>query len=198
MTELQNKIRQIIIEVTNNGLTDKSNLHSYDEVYPILFEKYLDKDDITIFELGTGFGGGLIILSEVFPNAEIYALDHNYTGPYCLYPEFLPNDRKEHQIAKIDGRNIKLLPEMDQSDPKILELTPQFDIIIEDACHQYYKSMESFNLLEQKLKPGGIYIIEDIYPDFYDFYKNDSRFELFDLRSIKGRGDDVLAVYYRK
>jgi SAM-dependent methyltransferase len=195
MTEKQLKIKNKIIEVTNKGLTDKSNVHSYDEIYPILFENYLDKE-IDIFEIGTGFGGGLLILSEVFPKANIYAIDHNYTGPYCLYPEYLPSDRDKNQIVELSSRNITFLEPMDQSDPRILDLTPKFDIIIEDASHQYNKSMESFDLLKNKLKPGGIYIIEDIYPEFLEKYRNDQRFKIFDLRNQKGRQDDVLCVYY--
>ena len=129
MTDLQKKIRNIIIDVSEGGLTDKSNLHSYDEIYPLVFESFLDKE-INIFEIGTGFGGGLLILSEVFPKSKIFALDHNYTGPYCLYPEFLPQDRKEHQIVDLGGRNITFLDPMDQSDPKILDNLPNLDIIV--------------------------------------------------------------------
>jgi cephalosporin hydroxylase len=178
---LKNEIKNKIIEVTNTGLTDKSDTHSYEEIYPELFEGFLDKE-ISILEIGVGKGGGLIILSEVFKKAKIYGVDYNYSG---INPV----------VSELKNRGIILMPEMDQSDSKILNYVDSFDIIIEDASHQYTKSMESFNLLEPKLNKGGIYIIEDIYPEFVHFYKNDNRFEIIDLSSVKGRQDDVLAIY---
>ena len=197
MNEDQLKIKSKIIEVTEMGLTDKSNLHSYDDIYPFLFDKYINKKKLNIFELGTGFGGGLLILSELFPNSDIYALDHNYTGPYCLKPDTLPNDRKEHQVINLDNRNIKFLDPMDQSNPDILNQLPSsIDIIIDDASHDYSKSMESFNLLLPNLKKGGIYIIEDVYPQFYSLYENDGRFKIFNNINVKNRTDDVIAVFY--
>lgn len=39
---------------------------------------------------------------------------------------------------------------------------------------------------------------EDVYPHFYDDYLKDGRFEVIDLRKNKGRGDDIIDVYYKK
>lgn len=197
MTENQLKIKNKIIEVTEMGLTDKSNIHSYDDIYPLLFDKYLNKKNLNIFELGTGFGGGLLILSELFPSSNIYALDHNYNGPYCVKPDFLPADRKETQVISLENKNITFLDPMDQSSTDILNQIPnEMDIIIDDASHDYNKSMESFNLLLPTLKKGGIYIIEDVYPQFYNLYENDGRFKMFNNISVKNRTDDVIAVFY--
>jgi hypothetical protein len=60
------------------------------------------------------------------------------------------------------------------------------------------KSIQTFELLESKLNPGAVYVIEDVYFNFYDSYIKDGRFEMIDLRDVKGRGDDILAVYYKR
>ena len=38
-------------------------------------------------------------------------------------------------------------------------------------------------------------MIEDVYPEFYDAYCQDGRFDIYDVRDIKDRADDVIAVY---
>ena len=190
-------IKNKIIEVSEKRLTDKSTIHSYDEIYPELLEPYLEKKP-TIFELGTGYGGGLLILSDLFPESSIFALDHNYDGPYCVSPKNLPSDRDASQIINFEGRNVKFLDPCDQCDPNILNFIPECDIIIEDASHVYSKSMCSFDLLLPKLKSGGIYIIEDIYPEYRKLYESDPRFKMYDVTHIKNRPDDLIAVYFNK
>lgn len=196
MNEKKELIKNKIIEVSQKRLTDKSTTHTYELIYPELLEKYLGKE-LNIFEVGTGYGGGLLILSDLFPESKIFALDHSYDCPYCLKPKTLPAGRDESLIINFDDRNVTFLNPCDQCDPIILNSIPDCDIIIEDASHQYHKSMGTFELLEKKIKKGGIYIIEDIYPEFKELYNQDERFILFDLSSEKSV-DNVIAVYYKK
>jgi hypothetical protein len=181
MNTIQSKIKEKIIEISNKGLTDKSTHHSYEEIYPYLLENFIDKK-LYILEIGVAIGGGLKILSDLFPNSYIYGLDIDYSQ------------------LKIDiiNTNITLLPEQDQSDPKLIQSLPNFDIIIEDASHDYNKSMDTFNIFKDKLNKNGVYIIEDIYPHYKPYYDQDNRFKIYDLRHIKNRQDDVLAVYYNE
>lgn len=173
----QTRIKSKMVEVTNLGLTDKTSYHSYDQIYPILLYPFLDKK-LNILEIGTGKGGGLKILSELFTESTIYGLDHNYS------------------ILEIEteGTNIKLLSQSDQSNINLDEL-PNIDIVIEDASHDYRKSIETFNLILPKLNKGAIYIIEDVYPQYKELYMNDKRFEVYDLSHVKDRGDDIVAVF---
>lgn len=194
--EKKELIKNKIIEVSQKRLTDKSTTHTYELIYPDLLESYLGKE-LNIFEVGTGYGGGLLILSDLFPESKIFALDHSYDCPYCLTPKVLPAERDESLIIDFEGRNITFLGPGDQCDSDILNSIPDCDIIIEDASHQYHKSMCTFNQLEKKIKKGGIYIIEDIYPEFKNLYQQDERFTLFDLSS-ENSVDNVIAVYYKK
>ena len=43
MDEVQQKIKDKMIEVTNLELTDKASYHAYEEVYPFLLDKFIGK-----------------------------------------------------------------------------------------------------------------------------------------------------------
>ena len=73
-----------------------------------------------------------------------------------------------------------------------------FDVIIDDGSHLIDHQIKSFNILKEKMKPGGIYIIEDVnnFDDTVNTYKKlHSNIEIIDNRHIKNRFDDVLIVY---
>jgi predicted O-methyltransferase YrrM len=175
------EIKQIMIEVTNLGLTDKASYHSYDHIYPEIIAEFTEKK-LNILEIGTGHGGGLIILSKVFPDSNIYGIDYDYS------------------ILKIEteNTNITLLKESEQTNRNIVDGVDNIDIVIEDASHSYEKSMITFDIVEKKLNKGAVYIIEDVYPEFKPLYQADPRFEVIDLTHIKNRGDDCIAVYRKK
>ena len=175
-----NIIKEEMIRVTNMGLTDKADYHAYEELYPQLLEKYLGKKN-NILEVGTAKGGGLLFLSNCFPESNIFGLDHNYSAIEVTF----------------ERENVKLLKETDQTDPSFIDDLPDIDIVIEDASHSHELSIKTFNIVLPKLKPGSIYIIEDVYPEFKDLYIKDGRFEVIDISHIKGRGDDIVDIYRR-
>ena len=71
MNELQQKIKDKIVK-----LTDKADYHSYEEIYPILLEKFLGKSH-NMLEIGIGGGGGgLKMLCDIFPESNIYGIDN--------------------------------------------------------------------------------------------------------------------------
>ena len=110
----------------------------------------------------------------------------------------LPEDKENFDLANNALNYYSALFEFDQCDPKMLDKLPMLDFVTEDASHDMVKSIKTFELLESKLNPGAVYVIEDIYPNFYDSYVKDGRFEMIDIRDMKGRSDDILAVYYNK
>ena len=64
MNEVQQKIKDKLIEVTNLKLTDKASYHAYEEVYPFLLDKFIGKKS-NMLEVGMSWGGGMQILSEL-------------------------------------------------------------------------------------------------------------------------------------
>lgn len=182
MNKSQQKIKDKIIELTEMGMTDKADYHSYDEIYPILLEKFLGKPH-NMLEIGIGGGGGgLKMLCDIFPESNIYGIDNLVSR--C-------------QLKFEDYENLKVF-QFDQCDPAMLESLPMLDFVTEDASHIFESSIKTFEMLESKLNPGAVYVIEDVYPQYYDLYVKDGRFEMHDIRSIKDRGDNILAVYHKK
>ena len=178
MNKIQQKIKDKFIEVTKDGLTDKADYHAYEEVYPFLLDKFIGKK-INILEVGTATGGGLRILSELFPDSKIYGIDW------------------DHSRLKIDLKdypNVEIFC-YDQCNPAFLQHLPKLDFVTEDCSHQMSNSLKTFEIIQPILNPGAVYVIEDVYPEFLDAYEEDGRFDMYDAREIKNSADDVLAVY---
>jgi SAM-dependent methyltransferase len=66
-----------------------------------------------------------------------------------------------------------------QEDPlairdKIVDLKRKFDIIIDDGSHRHDHQQKTLSALFKFLKPGGLYIIEDLHCAFYPEYGLDA------------------------
>jgi len=167
--------------------TDKNCTHSYGETYEELFHK-IRYDNNNILEIGYCGGYGLLSFSEYFPNSIIYGVDirDSCTG-------FIKNNSR-----------IKALVGDSLSDDFINNnINTQFDIIIEDASHLPHDQVNTFLKYNKFVKPGGIYIIEDIPKNNLDFVynsimnsatSNNFIIKVIDLTGIKNRFDDILIV----
>jgi 8-demethyl-8-(2-methoxy-alpha-L-rhamnosyl)tetracenomycin-C 3'-O-methyltransferase len=128
--------------------TDKSTLrHNYLPLY----EQRLTQqrwEPITLLELGVADGASLRMWRDYLPKATIVGLDHN--PPITV-----------HGATVIQG---------EQDDPQAIDIAATlgpFDIVIDDASHLSAKTITSFRLLYQHLKPGGLYVIEDLHSSFW-------------------------------
>jgi demethylmacrocin O-methyltransferase len=146
--------------LTNLGLkynTDKAYFHLFTEFYNDYFEKYMNRENIHILEIGIFKGGSLRMLSEYFPNATIHAIDIEET---FVNQSYGPNVIT-HLCSQIDFELLqKLFTHI------------KFDIIIDDGSHQEEHNVISFKTLWKFLKPNGIYIIEDVRWSFIDRIAN--------------------------
>lgn len=197
---MKNNIKNILLEYGHKGiythdghfqcLTDKAARspqigHSYEVVYPDLLEKFLSKEKFNMLELGIHKGYSLEMWAKIFPQAEIYGLDfdHNLIDPY----------------ANLKQSNIHILPQASQDDSRILDVIPDMDLIIDDASHRPDLTIRSWELYKNKLNKNGLYIIEDVPESIFDdrvFPKSfKDLFKLVDLRSVKGRSDDIILYY---
>jgi hypothetical protein len=131
--------------------TDKSSsYHNYLSLYGTYFETIRDKEN-KILEIGILKGQSLRIFSEYFQNSHIFAVDIE--------------DKKEFQSDRIS------IYQEDQSDVNFLNSfeTEFFDIILDDGSHKLDHQQISFGHLFSKLKPGGIYILEDLHTSLLDY-----------------------------
>jgi FkbM family methyltransferase len=174
------------IITTKNLVTDKNSLHSYcDRFYEQELARYRDQP-IQIVEIGIDQGGSLILWAEWFTQAEILGVDLQLRGNCAA-------DCARYPSIKLSIGNAYMF--------ESLQYFPQADIIIDDGPHDINSQIWAVKNLTPKVKPGGLFVIEDVADIAYlDQLKAATPFhlqdcvEFIDLRSVKNRSDDVMFV----
>ena len=112
-----------------------------------------------IFELGVLWGGSTAFLLEVTTPDVLVAIDQA--------PGEWPELRKHIAARGFDG-TARLYGEMEQSDRgRLAEIVEEnvgdqpLDLVVDDCSHLYEQPRASFNELFPRLRPGGVYVIED-------------------------------------
>ncbi|MFG2231667.1 hypothetical protein ACGFNX_16955 [Streptomyces sp. NPDC048723] len=146
-----------------NG-SDKWGLHYYTPHYETHFGRLRDRP-LTIVELGIGGygeptagGASLRMWKRYFPRAVIYGVDIFDKAPL-----------REPRIHTIQG---------DVSDPAFLrslgeEIGP-VDIVIDDGSHYCPDVISGFRSLFGLVRPGGLYVIEDLQTSYWEGYGGSS------------------------
>lgn len=171
-------------KIVDNRFTDKNTCHSYLEIYEkIMKAKHLTNGNI--LEIGIQTGGSMKLWNDYFVNANIYGLDVNKA------PDFLEqfkrvnclkmNAYSQESIDFFSSRNIK------------------FDFIIDDGPHTFESMSYFIQNYIKLLSSDGILIVEDVQDinwceSFKQMVPADCSYEIFDLRYIKNRWDDILFV----
>lgn len=133
--------------------TDKGNDFPNGNDYANFYEKWfapIRNEVRNICEIGIHQGASLRTNIEYFPNANVIGLDIS--------------SKTEHETDRIKTKVL------DQNRPDQLNAfyeecrsqNLQFDIIIDDGSHHVTHQQMTFGLLFPLVKPGGIYIIEDL------------------------------------
>ena len=126
--------------------TDKNTLHTYIATYNEYLSRFVNKG-ISILEIGIETGKSLLMWNHFLVNANIYGIDINPKPPIL-------NDYAKiicHQMSSTDSTSVNSV-----------FVEKQFDIIIDDGSHEYNDQLNTFMLFSSKLKPDGIYFIEDV------------------------------------
>jgi len=136
-------------------VSDKWEL--YFSVYDLYFSKYKNKN-INLLEIGIQNGGSLDVWANYFKHANsIVGSDIDLK---CKNLQF-----KSRKIKLVIG-DINKKPILKQ----ITDLSHGFDIIIDDASHKSQDINNTFLNLYPHLKPGGIYLIEDLHCSYWKNY----------------------------
>ena len=125
---------------------DKVSHHRYDRFYPLFLEP-LRNTEFNMLEIGIDEGKSFKLWSEYFPKSKIWGAD--------IEPKVLEHDRCITIQADQSSLNGII---------KISNLSPKdCAFIIDDGSHVTDHQILTFHyLFQHNLKPGGVYIVEDI------------------------------------
>ncbi len=178
LSEIFNRIGHFGSDVGHN---DKGSTHSYIESYEKLLTPFREKCDF--MEIGIASGKSMEMWGDYFGR------ECSITG-VDLSIVFDTNGFDERfRFIACDATSQKISDELG---------TSMFDVIVDDGSHMGADQERTFLLLSGRVRPGGLYIIEDILsleaalPSLCALH---SSCEVIDLRGVKGRFDDVLVVY---
>jgi len=149
-----------LTELANKYNSDKGSTymcgHCYTEQYSKIFAPYKESGEpFNLLEVGLNRDDqnstpSLQIYREYFgPNANLFGFD--------IHPGFLKFDDPANNTRILIG---------DQSEPADLVSQcygRQYDVIIDDGYHASKHQQITLSILWHYLKPGGIYVIEDLH-----------------------------------
>jgi len=152
-----------LLEIANKYT--ESNKHSdhcvhYFDIYDHHFTPFRE-NQITLLEIGIFRGGSLRMWKEYFHKSKVIGVD----------VEDLTDGTKK-RLSKDgvlfyqgDATNKNLID-------NIISECGRFDIVIDDGSHYSREQISSFQILFQHVKQGGIYIIEDLFPSYWNTHVN--------------------------
>lgn len=144
------------IALSLDPIPDKaSNGHGYTLVYDALLAPYRDKV-IRLLEIGVWEGASLALWSAYFTRGAIIGADIDLSR--CKTP--LPDRCRLWEMNQ--SSEISLVNMARNVGP--------WDLIIDDGSHDPRHQVLTFTCLWPYLNPGGLYIVEDLYPS-YTAYK---------------------------
>lgn len=145
-----------LVELSEAFGTDKRpSMHNFIEVY----DKYLTplQDSVhRVFEIGIFNGASHKMWKCFFDSAEVYGIDIKpkpWIEKLGIHTYIANQANREHLQSFIDSSG------------------GQFDVIIDDGGHYMNHQQVSLGFLFEHLKPGGIFIVEDVHTSMPEFYK---------------------------
>jgi hypothetical protein len=151
--------------------TDKGTAHTYLNFYQEMLSPWRDKP-VRIVEIGVGEGGDLDLWDRYFthPDTRIIGVDH--------------------AAARMTAGRIQTVP-VPHNHEAAASLIGPVDLVIDDGSHQPEDQEAAFRVWWPHVKPGGLYVIEDLRDDgAVATLQKCHPFTEVDLQSLKGRDDD--------
>ena len=180
-----------LVELVDNTKTDKNTVHSYLPLYERLLSAKKDSAR-NVLEVGICHGGSIKLWSDYFPNAKTYGVD-------------VWNDNQMWKEIK-NKPNIQLYTSTDGYNPvfvksAFIDKDIKFDMALDDGPHTLESMINFIKLYLPLMADDGILIIEDVQQYSWteklsDTVPEDMKkyIEIFDLRDVKGRYDDIVFV----
>jgi hypothetical protein len=144
--------------------SDKSTKHNG---YTPYYEKEFGpiRESITsIMEIGVYKGWSMRMWKDYFTNAKVIGIDNLQEIPVLQAMEEMKKEGFQFFVG-------------DQADPTFLcsvaaQIGHQLDIIVDDGGHKMSQQLVSFLNLWPVIRPGGAYVIEDLFTSFHGEFKD--------------------------
>lgn len=136
--------------------TNKAFYHGYTRFYEKLLSGRRETLE-TMLEIGIESGASMLMWRDYFTKADIYGVDLVVPPVVQGQPRLFP--------AVADQENTNQL-----QDALEKWKNPMFDLIVDDGGHHVKQQRVSFEFLWNRVKPGGIYIIEDLHTNILPFF----------------------------
>lgn len=155
--------------------SDKDTVHSYGQFYDDLLS---GREITAMLEVGVLGGSSLRAWRAFFPAAV------TVVGMDIDAPSF-----------EIDGVQLVQADSTREDEVNLALGQATFDLIVDDGCHWEKEQLQTWELLYPRVRPGGVYVVEDIQQIESGKQFESRGAEIHDRRSIRYRGDDILAVF---
>ena len=136
--------------ITNQANSDKISHHGYHRFYP-WFLNHLRDQNINLLEIGIDKTESLKLWKNYFGSVNLHGIDI---------------DDKEFHDAEVTLHKIDQSNSI-QLDKFVATIGIKFDVILDDGSHVPEHQMLTISKFWELLKPGGIYIIEDIETSYW-------------------------------
>jgi trans-aconitate methyltransferase len=160
--------------------TDKAGQRQLLYVYEEYFEP-LRATELVLVEIGVLGGASLRMWREYLPRAQIFGID--------VDPE---------AVVHADDRITVLIGS--QSDTRfldtVLEQTGRPDIVLDDGSHHARDQITTLLHLWRYVRPGGIYVVEDIHTSYMPEYNMGWRERGTTMEFLKDVADDVNGAWH--
>lgn len=165
--------------------TDKTTKHTYVRLYEELMAPYRDGPRV-IVEVGVGDGGSLAMWCAYFdhPGTRVFGVDLRDRGPIVARVVVDP------RLTVVTG---------DASRPATAVGIPPIDVFIDDGSHTLADQLGALEVWWDRVKPGGVYVIEDVHGDERVERLLGARdFVVYDRRGIRRVDDDIVLVAHKR
>jgi hypothetical protein len=166
------------------GKTDKGDIHSYIEIYDLLFAGFAGRKT-SILEIGVQYGGSLAMWKDYFqPGSVVHGVESHpiewaMDGVEIFYGNAYTNE--------------------------MVDALGSYDIVIDDGSHDLPDVRFFVDRYLSKVNLGGLLIVEDVQSEavaqgLYGVVPPEYRpcSYIIDSRHAKGRYDDLLFVVCKK
>lgn len=144
-----------LLEIGNRYGTDKFGKLGYHPFYERHLSPWVDRK-FTLMEIGVYKGASIRTWEEHFQKATIVGLDND---PGVLQQKFA-----RAKIVIGEQGDAAFLR-------KVAEEVGGFDVIIDDGSHMPWDQKASFVELFKRVRPGGLYVIEDLMTSYWPNWK---------------------------